>query len=135
MRTQIASIDATILQELEPTVLELKGQILSQFPQAGPFMDELSTFIHPAIQSPVLSLGIAAVTIMVVANAVFLGGDDGNGYNKKRRPSQPYPNLKYDPNTAEAYFNKKPFLVLIRTLSIFLQSTRFCLGLLYDKIK
>jgi hypothetical protein len=98
------------------------------FPTMQPIMAKLTAITAPVVQSTSLSFLLTAFCSYFVASTVL-------NWNMPPPPSQPYPVNRYDPVSARAYFDKRTYLVIFRTVEVLVQSLQFGLTLLKDKVE
>jgi hypothetical protein len=128
LKIQLLEADAKVLHELGTIASSFQTRLLEDFPQLAPILRTLSSKLEPIFESPILSLSISAVLIYTTANYILTAGQGPP-------PSRPYPNQRYDPATAKEYFDRRLPTIVARALYVMVQSTRFGLSLLGDKVK
>ena len=105
---------------------ELQSSLMQSFPGLDQLL-KLNINTSPTL-SPAFTLFLSTiVTYVLVVNALPLP--------QASSPSRPYPMNKYDANTARIYFDRRPFLVTLRALTIASRSLQFGFSLLLDQIQ
>jgi len=127
LKQQLATLDASMLQKLQTMATDLNHGILADNPGWQPVVQQISTLLQPLFQSPTLTLAGSAVLTYVLVSSILNAGQGPP-------PTQPYPENKYDPTAARAYFDKRLPQVMARGLEIFVQSVQFGVSVLRDSL-
>ena len=116
-----------MLQKLQTVATDLNHGILADNPDWQPVVQQISKLLQPLFQSPTLTLAGSAVLTYVVVSSILNAGQGPP-------PTQPYPENKYDPTAARAYFDQRMPQVIARGLEIFVQSVQFGVSILRDSL-
>ena len=128
LKQQLLDSDPQLLRELGTLSNTFQSNLMQDYPQLRPFFETLTAQLQPILQNPTIALSVSAVLTYMVANFILTAG-------QAPPPTQPYPNQRYDPVAASAYFSTRLPKVLSRGLYILLQSAQFGIALLRDKLE
>jgi hypothetical protein len=129
LKAQMATLDASILAKLDSVARGLETGLLKDYPSVQPLYEKVTAVMTPLLAShPSLTIALStAISYQLVSQILSIG--------QAPPPAMPYPDGKYDPATARAYFDQRPLQVAARGLQIAVLSLQFGLGLLKDKIE
>jgi hypothetical protein len=129
LKEQMATLDASILAQLDQVARGLETGLLKDYPSVQPLYEKVTAVVTPLLAShPSLTIALStAVSYQLVSQILSIG--------RAPPPVMPYPTGKYDPATARAYFDQRPLQVFGRGLQIAVLSLQFGLALLKDKIE
>jgi hypothetical protein len=144
LEKQLEALDSRVLAQLSDAAASLSGSapgVLGGEPfpsSAKPLADQLRTAVlEPVLAGalpqwiqlhPTLSLVASSLMSYVVVSSL-LHWDEGPA------PSAPYPNGRYDPLAARAYFDSRLPLAIARALEIFVRSASFGARVLKDYLE
>lgn len=115
LQTQISIFDDKVIQQITTTASQFQLRLMNDYPQLTPWLHKLSL---PTLQiTSGITLVMASVLTLVFTASLV-------DYYQKG-PSQPYPNGRYDADSARAYFDRRFPIVLQRGFTILLQSLQF----------
>lgn len=127
LRQQFQELDQSVISAVDEMAKRVQDGVMTDYPNLAPYLDRLKTLLAPALQSPSLTLLVSALLTYTVVSSIL-------SWDRGPPPSQPYPAGKYDPIAARAYFDNKWHSVVGRGLEILVQSLRFGLRLVQDKL-
>jgi hypothetical protein len=129
LKAQMATLDASILTQLDQVARGLETGLLKDYPAVQPLYEKVMAILTPLLQShPSLVIALStAVTYQLFTSILSVG--------QAAAPAQPYPTGKYDPVTARQYFDQRPLQVVARGLQIAVLSLQFGVEILRDKIE
>jgi hypothetical protein len=134
VRNQLVhSLDAQIVETVQAQWTEWQTLLSTRWPELQPLLDRTLVLLQPVLQSPLLTLVVSTMVSFWVVGTVLQGFNNDNKDNMNHRFLwSPYPDGKYDPVTARAYFDRRPLQVLTRAMEIGLASLQFGTKVAFD---
>jgi hypothetical protein len=134
IRMSLDSLDAQIVEQVQAQWTEWQTLLSSRWPEVQPVLDQILALLQPLLQqqSPLFTLVLSTVLSFLLVRTVIQGFTANNNNNNLLSP---YPDGKYDPVTARAYFDRRPLQVLTRAMEIGLASLQFGSKVLFDMMQ
>lgn len=118
------------------TTQTLKDLIHTNFPTIEPYYNNLITQLSNSLSSNVIFSNISPSAILVLSSFVVyttlssIFGGDSEEDKKFGEVLEPYPEMKYNPDTARIYFRRRLPVMIKRGIEVLASSLAFAFGVL-----